>query len=947
MAALRALRTPSVGIFDAAPTPCGRWRFVRAYQEALETSLMQKGLLTPEQLQQARRVQEATACALGPALWSLRLMEQQDYLRVLSDVLGCPVLDEWLKTADASGDFAPAQGFEPAVLSRLGFFPYASTEQTMMVVAVTEPANPAIARAIRGVWPAATWSEVLTGEHQILGLVLEAHLERALRTQHKLSPAQWHEAASLRAATGAPLSTVLGTLGYLRSPDYLEILSQLTGLPIFSRLVDTAVLQIDLTLPQRFDAHLMLQDRFFPLAWVDTRTLMVMVVDPLDLGPERSIFAELPGIELVKVLGTVNNITHLLDYCFRQQFSEQVWLQVQGRLTPTAVQQVEITWKHTGSPLGQILTRLGFLPPMDYLDILSRLTGLPVFSRLLGTEFLQVDTQLMRRFEPEVMMRRLFFPLSRPDEQSVLVLVQDPHDLLIDDTLQEKLPAVEVVKVLGTESDITRLIDHFYQEELSRKAVYQLLARSPEESAARVFTGPQVAVAYVMAVGWLWSLVSNWSGTLAATLALISLFYFISILFKLALSIAGAAQRAQPVADLARPALADDALPMYTVLVPAYHEPDVMPILIKALSKLDYPQEKLDVLLLLEEKDLITIEAAKAANPPRYVRFIYIPDSQPKTKPKACNYGLTFARGQYLTIYDAEDIPDPDQLKKALAAFREGPDTLVCVQAALNYFNRGENFLTRMFTLEYSYWFDFMLPGLEAWRLPIPLGGTSNHFRSDRLRELGGWDPFNVTEDADLGIRASQRGYTVGVIHSTTYEEANCRVNNWLRQRSRWIKGYMQTWLVHNRHPWRSLRTLGLKNWLAYQFFIGGTILTFLSSPLLWGIFCFWLVTQTRGLQDLFPAGWVLNIALFNLLVGNALAVYLNMIAVFGRRYFDLLPYALLNPLYWQLHSVAAYLALWQLFTKPFYWEKTVHGLSKFTTVETPPAVPVDRRPPI
>jgi cellulose synthase/poly-beta-1,6-N-acetylglucosamine synthase-like glycosyltransferase len=258
------------------------------------------------------------------------------------------------------------------------------------------------------------------------------------------------------------------------------------------------------------------------------------------------------------------------------------------------------------------------------------------------------------------------------------------------------------------------------------------------------------------------------------------------------------------------------------------------------------------------------------------------------------------------------------------------------VQAALNYFNRGENFLTRLFTLEYSYWFDYMLPGLEAWRLPIPLGGTSNHFRTDRLRELGGWDPFNVTEDADLGIRASQRGYTVGVIRSTTYEEANCRVKNWLRQRSRWIKGYMQTWLVHNRHPWRSLRTLGLKNWLAYQFFIGGTIVMFLSSPLLWGLFLYWLVTQANWLDELFPSGWVLYVALFNLLIGNSLAVYLNMIAVLGRGYYDLLPYALLNPLYWQLHSVAAYLALWQLFSKPFYWEKTIHGLSRVSKADPP-----------
>jgi cellulose synthase/poly-beta-1,6-N-acetylglucosamine synthase-like glycosyltransferase len=896
------------------------------------------GHLTPEQLQQAKELQEKIGCSLGKALWSLNLMDHSAYLQALSAVTRCPVLTEWLLTSNARLDFTLARAFDAAHLSQLGFFPYAWLDATTMIVIVSEPDHPTVSQAMRRMWPQAALLEILAQEHQILSLIIEAHLEPELRSQGKLSPAQWQEAQALRDSTHAPLGSILSSLGYLRSLDYLEILSRLTGLPLFSRLIGTGYLQVDTAIMQRFDPQAMLRNHFFPLAWLGERTLMVMVEDPLDLATETMIFAQVPGIELVKVLGTEHNIAHLLDYFFQQQFSEKVMLQVQGDLTSTALQQVQVTWRRTGSPLGQILTRLGFVPPMDYLDIISRLTGLPVFSRLLGTKFLQVEMNLMQRFDPELMMQRLFFPLTWLDEQSVLVLVQDPQDLFIDETLEEHLPGVEIVKVLGTESDITRLVDHFYQKEFSRKAVYQLLARSPEESAARVFTLPQILVAYLVGTVFVWNLASDWWRTLAFTMALISLFYVTSILFKLVLSVAGAARHTPSVGEQVVAPLDDASLPMYTVLVPVYNEPDVVPILIHALSKLDYPHEKLDVLLLLEEKDLVTIEAAKAANPPRYIRFIYIPDSQPKTKPKACNYGLAFARGEYLTIYDAEDIPDPNQLKKALIAFRNGPESLVCVQAALNYFNRDENFLTRMFTLEYSYWFDYMLPGLEAWHLPIPLGGTSNHFRTDRLRELGGWDPFNVTEDADLGIRASQRGYTVGVIDSTTYEEANCRVKNWLRQRSRWIKGYMQTWLVHNRHPWRSLHTLGLKNWLAYQFFIGGTIVTFLSSPLLWGLFLYWLVTQANWLQDLFPPGWILYIALFNLLIGNSLAVYLNMIAVFGRRYFDLLPYTLLNPLYWQLHSIAAYLALWQLFTKPFYWEKTIHGLSKFSAADTPPS---------
>ena len=323
----------------------------------------------------------------------------------------------------------------------------------------------------------------------------------------------------------------------------------------------------------------------------------------------------------------------------------------------------------------------------------------------------------------------------------------------------------------------------------------------------------------------------------------------------------------------------------------------------------------------------MTIEAARSANPPSFFRFILIPPSQPRTKPKACNYGLSFCRGEYVTIYDAEDIPEPDQLRKAVHAFRTGPESLVCVQAALNYFNSAENYLTRMFTLEYSYWFDYMLPGLDRLGLPIPLGGTSNHFRVDRLRELGAWDPFNVTEDADLGIRASAQGYTVGIIDSTTYEEANRAYKNWIRQRSRWIKGYMQTWLVHNRNPIRLLRRIGLRSWLSYQFFIGGTCLTFLINPLMWSLYVIWLLFGPEWLDEVF-GGWVVYIALFNFLIGNMLGIYLNMLAVFRRRLFHLTAFAMTNPLYWWLHSIASYMALWELFTKPFYWQKTTHGLT-------------------
>jgi len=249
--------------------------------------------------------------------------------------------------------------------------------------------------------------------------------------------------------------------------------------------------------------------------------------------------------------------------------------------------------------------------------------------------------------------------------------------------------------------------------------------------------------------------------------------------------------------------------PVYTVLCPMYQETAVLPQFADAIARLDYPAESLQVLLLLEEDDHDTIEFARGLDLPDSFEIVVVPDSRPKTKPKACNYGLQAARGDYVVIFDAEDIPEPDQLKKAVLAFAGLPGTVACLQAPLNFYNPRQNVLTRLFTAEYSLWFDLMLVGLQRLRGPIPLGGTSNHFRVEVLRGLGGWDPYNVTEDADLGIRLYKQGFRTGILDSTTYEEANPDPRNWIRQRSRWIKGYLQTLLVHTRGGW------DLRRWAA------------------------------------------------------------------------------------------------------------------------------------
>ncbi|MGV8995536.1 MAG: glycosyltransferase family 2 protein [Parvibaculaceae bacterium] len=304
----------------------------------------------------------------------------------------------------------------------------------------------------------------------------------------------------------------------------------------------------------------------------------------------------------------------------------------------------------------------------------------------------------------------------------------------------------------------------------------------------------------------------------------------------------------------------------------------------------------------------------------------------PLTKPKACNYALNFARGEYLVVYDAEDMPEPNQLRRALTAFGESDDTLACVQARLNFYNQFENWLTRQFTLEYAAFFDLLLPTLERLRLPIPLGGTSTHFRTSALRKAGAWDPYNVTEDADLGMRFAMLGLRTGTIHSTTFEEANCRIDNWLRQRSRWVKGWLQTYLVRMRHPVALWRALGPRGFFGFQIVIGGFCLANLAHPVVYLALSAALLhayVVTDSVLHIFQASAVTYINLTVLALGYAISILSGMAAASARGLRPLILSALSMPVYWLLISWGAYKALYQFAVAPFHWEKTEHGISR------------------
>ena len=473
--------------------------------------------------------------------------------------------------------------------------------------------------------------------------------------------------------------------------------------------------------------------------------------------------------------------------------------------------------------------------------------------------------------------------------------------------------------------ELVNAIEQRFRSMLLERSVFALKNARPEFSAQRTFTVMQLAVLASIPLAFI---IAFYAIPTAANAALAGLFvvgYLANAAFRATLVWIGAQKPSQSESAHVLPAKPDADLPLYSILVPLYREANVMPSLAAALCRLAYPRDRLDIKLILEADDCDTIAAARAFESDSRFEIICVPPGGPRTKPRACNYALPFVRGEFTVIFDAEDRPEPDQLLKAVAAFRNAPAELACLQARLNFYNASENWLTRLFALDYALWFDYLLPGLDRLGVPMPLGGTSNHFRTEALRAIHGWDPFNVTEDADIGIRLAQLGYRVTTLDSTTFEEATTELDNWLRQRSRWLKGYMQTWLVHMRSPRRLLRNAGLKGFLGFQLFIGGAVLTALLNPLLWALSLLSLIPGAdRVLGEVLPQS-----SMFGMIAGNSLFIYLAMLGPYRRGWLGLSPYGLAAPLYWLMISAAAYRGLWQLITNPWHWEKTRHGTTK------------------
>lgn len=460
--------------------------------------------------------------------------------------------------------------------------------------------------------------------------------------------------------------------------------------------------------------------------------------------------------------------------------------------------------------------------------------------------------------------------------------------------------------------------------DLAADAVARLRSRHPQLSADRVASPGQVAAAIALAAGTFAA--ARFAPVITAVaLNVVGAVFFFGVSALRFVAAAHVKKRPLP-AETATVAGDDAGLPIYTVLVPLYREAKLVSGLVTALDAIDWPRDRLDIKLLCEADDRATVAAARLhAHGPPY-EILLVPPVGPRTKPKALAFALPMARGEFVTVYDAEDRPHPGQLREAFATFARSPPDVVCLQSPLLIDNERPNWLSRSFAIEYAALFDGLLPTLAAHGLPLPLGGTSNHFRRSALEAVGGWDPFNVTEDADLGLRLARFGYRSATLDLPTLEDAPDTTPAWFRQRTRWSKGWMQTWLVHTRQPRRLARDLGATGLLAFNLVSTGVIV----SSLIYPVYLVALVLAAADPLYLWRDGGLAGAAVIGLNLFNLVAGYMGMALLswraLGRRHReDEARGLILLPVYWLMASFASYRALLHLALCPHHWEKTPH----------------------
>jgi cellulose synthase/poly-beta-1,6-N-acetylglucosamine synthase-like glycosyltransferase len=569
------------------------------------------------------------------------------------------------------------------------------------------------------------------------------------------------------------------------------------------------------------------------------------------------------------------------------------------------------------APLGEILIAEGWAQTGDIMAALSQQYGLPLVDLALRPP----DANLAALRPSHFWLRHRVIPWMRLDGTMMVATARPDLFWQVQAGLDQDCPGV--LPVLASEEMITAAIAPIFAQSLAEAAECRVDARyscrtwQPHNPVLLVAVALVFLATVILAPLWVFGLLCV-AGLLSLTL------FFVLKFAGFAAHLLRRRHRPSP-RRLSAVDAGNARRPKVSVLVPLFRETEIAELLIRRLLKLSYPKALLDVVLVLEEQDTLTREALERARLPAWIRVIEVPAHNGlTTKPRAMNYALDFCKGDIIGVWDAEDAPAPDQIERVVSRFGEVPDDVVCLQGILDYYNPRTNWLARCFTIEYSSWFRIVLPGIARLGLVVPLGGTTLFFRRKVLEDLGGWDAHNVTEDADLGVRLCRAGWRTELIDTATFEEANCRVWPWIRQRSRWLKGFMVTYLVHMRSPKQLWADLGPWRFFGFQAFFLGTLGQFLLAPVLWS---FWLVLLGFGhpISTLLSPGFIMAGAAI-LTLSEVLGLCIGVVAVSSARRRHLLIWVPTMMFYFPLGVIAAYKALGELLVRPFFWDKTQHG---------------------
>ncbi|OYX45329.1 MAG: glycosyl transferase [Rhodobacterales bacterium 32-67-9] len=562
--------------------------------------------------------------------------------------------------------------------------------------------------------------------------------------------------------------------------------------------------------------------------------------------------------------------------------------------------------------IGDILLTRGWVSEADLTAALSIQWGAKAADLIAEPP----DARLLDRLGPDFCLANGLLPWRRIGGATVIATAR-PEEFA---RMRAGLPGDfgPVLMALAPERDIHAAIIATRQTALIRRAETRVAA----EESCRSQDGVRAAK---IAFAALAILALGLAAAPTLTFALLSAWAVVTLLAFTGLKLAAflAECRARPAPPT--PPAAMGRLPVVSVMVPLFHENDIAPPLIRRIGRIDYPKELLDILLVVEEDDLLTQEALASRSLPRWMRVVIVPSGPIRTKPRALNYALDFCRGSIVGIWDAEDAPDPGQIHSVVRRFHDCAPDVACLQGILDFYNARHNWITRCFAVEYAAWFRAMLPGLARLGFVVPLGGTTLFFRRKVLEELGGWDAHNVTEDADLGVRLERRGYRTELIPTVTREEPNARPVAWIRQRSRWQKGYAMTWASHMRDPARLWRDLGTRRFIGVQILFLGTLSQSLLAPVLWS---FWLLAfgLPHPLSGVLPPTALVTLG--TLFVASELVnIAVGMWATRGLDHRFLMKWVPTLHLYFPLAALSSYKALYECLTRPFYWDKTSHGV--------------------